>query len=203
MSTSRLATGPVRCVPTPSGQPRRGRLRWPAAGWRLGGCGRRCRAALPGCRGKTSISTEGRPGIARPFSTQQAPAAPVSSRCPSVAEDTHASLKIKYALTSTFAVELRGLEPLTSSMPWWPGKRRRRAGSVDRVQGRAGAVTPIQPGGPSVCPPSLKRPAIADLSPQCRSISSVGLDHTSVRVHAGSCGAWHTLTAHRRRPSPR
>jgi hypothetical protein len=101
------------------------------------------------------------------------------------------------------AVELRGLEPLTSSMPWWPGKRRRRAGSVDRVQGRAGAVTPIQPGSPSVCPPSLKRPAIADLSPQCRAISSVGRDHTLVRVHAGSCGTWHTLTAHRRRPSPR
>jgi hypothetical protein len=31
--------------------------------------------------------------------------------------DNHASLKIKWALTSTFAVELRGLEPLTSSMP--------------------------------------------------------------------------------------
>jgi hypothetical protein len=32
--------------------------------------------------------------------------------------DNHTSLKIKWALTSTFAVELRGLEPLTSSMPW-------------------------------------------------------------------------------------
>ena len=30
--------------------------------------------------------------------------------------------KIKYALTSTFAVELRGLEPLTSSMPSTVGR---------------------------------------------------------------------------------
>jgi hypothetical protein len=39
------------------------------------------------------------------------------------------------------------------------------------------------------------------LSLQCRAISSVRLDHTSGRVHAGSCGAWRTLTAHRR-PHP-
>jgi integrase len=31
-------------------------------------------------------------------------------------------------------VELRGLEPLTSSMPWWPGVHRRRAASLDEVQ---------------------------------------------------------------------
>jgi hypothetical protein len=31
--------------------------------------------------------------------------------------ETIVGLKIKYTLTSTFAVELRGLEPLTSSMP--------------------------------------------------------------------------------------
>jgi hypothetical protein len=42
---------------------------------------------------------------------------PLSPRCPSLALDNHTSLKIKWALTSTFAVELRGLEPLTSSMP--------------------------------------------------------------------------------------
>jgi hypothetical protein len=28
-------------------------------------------------------------------------------------------------------VELLGLEPLTSSMPWWPGKRKRQAASAD------------------------------------------------------------------------
>jgi hypothetical protein len=49
-------------------------------------------------------------------------AALVNSRCPSVALDNHASLKIKWALTSTFAVELRGLEPLTSSMPSTVGR---------------------------------------------------------------------------------
>ena len=40
-------------------------------------------------------------------------------------------------------VELRGLEPLTSSMPWWPGRRKRRAASVDGVPGRAGGATSI------------------------------------------------------------
>src|SRR5215218_3721069 len=50
-------------------------------------------------------------------------------------------------------VELRGLEPLTSSMPWWPEMHRRRAASLDEVHGRAGATTCIQPGSPSVCPP--------------------------------------------------
>jgi hypothetical protein len=29
-------------------------------------------------------------------------------------------------------VELRGLEPLTSSMPWWPGRRKRRAARTCR-----------------------------------------------------------------------
>jgi hypothetical protein len=33
-------------------------------------------------------------------------------------------------------VELRGLEPLTSSMPWWPDKVWRRAASRDRVHTR-------------------------------------------------------------------
>jgi hypothetical protein len=34
---------------------------------------------------------------------------------------------------------------MTSSMPWWLGKRRRRAESVDGVQECAGAATSIQP----------------------------------------------------------
>jgi hypothetical protein len=50
-------------------------------------------------------------------SDQRRPNAALSPRCPSLALDNHTSLKIKWALTSTFAVELRGLEPLTSSMP--------------------------------------------------------------------------------------
>jgi hypothetical protein len=54
-------------------------------------------------------------------------------------------------------VELRGLEPLTSSMPWWPGVRRGRAASVDGVRGGAGAATSIRPGSPSVCPSPLER----------------------------------------------
>jgi hypothetical protein len=49
-------------------------------------------------------------------------------------------------------VELRGLEPLTSSMPWWPRQRRRRAASVVGVHRRAGAATSVRPGSPSVCP---------------------------------------------------
>src|SRR5215217_6893805 len=53
-------------------------------------------------------------------------------------------------------VELRGLEPLTSSMPWWPEMHRRRAASLDEVHGRAGATTCIQPRSPSVCPPWLE-----------------------------------------------
>ena len=54
------------------------------------------------------------------------------------------------------AVELRGFEPLTSSMPWWPVKRRRRSVSVDRVLRRVGAATSGQPRSPSVCPPSFE-----------------------------------------------
>ena len=50
-------------------------------------------------------------------------------------------------------MELRGLEPLTSSMPWWAGRRRRRAASVDGVQGRAGAAnTRFGPGAPQFAP---------------------------------------------------
>jgi hypothetical protein len=73
-------------------------------------------------------------------------------------------------------VELRGLEPLTSSMPWWAGNRKRRAASVDGVWRRAGAATSVQPGSPSVCPPCLERS-------QCRApIRSVGLDLASEPV---------------------
>jgi hypothetical protein len=77
----------------------------------------------------------------------------VSSRCPSVAEENHASLKIKYSLTSTFAVELRGLEPLTRrSMPWWPDKVWRRAASRDRVHTRPCAARFMQAGSPHSAP---------------------------------------------------
>jgi hypothetical protein len=38
------------------------------------------------------------------------------------------------------------LEPLTSSMSWWPGMHRRRAASLDGVLGRAGAPPPFSPG---------------------------------------------------------
>jgi hypothetical protein len=54
-------------------------------------------------------------------------------------------------------VELRGLEPLTSSMPWWPGTRMRETASMDGVRGRAVGVTSVQLGSPSVCPPRPKR----------------------------------------------
>jgi hypothetical protein len=50
-----------------------------------------------------------------------------------------------------------GLEPLTSSMPWWPAKRRRRAASVDEVPGRTSAATSVRSGRPSVCPSRLER----------------------------------------------
>ena len=55
-------------------------------------------------------------------------------------------------LSKAAMVELRGLEPLTSSMPWWPRQRRRRAASVVGVHRRAGAATSVRPGSPSVCP---------------------------------------------------
>ena len=47
-------------------------------------------------------------------------------------------------------MELRGPEPLTSSMPWWPGRRKGRAAGVG-VLGRAGGTNSVQPGSPSVC----------------------------------------------------
>jgi Phage integrase family len=50
-------------------------------------------------------------------------------------------------------VEFRELEPLTSSMPWWPGRRKKRAASVVGMLGRASGTTSIQPGSPSVFPP--------------------------------------------------
>jgi hypothetical protein len=63
---------------------------------------------------------------------------PASPGCPSAALDNHASLEIKWALTSTFAVELRGLEPLTSSMP----------STVGRCDGPALSVSIGHPGPP-------------------------------------------------------
>ena len=52
-------------------------------------------------------------------------------------------------------MELRGLEPLTSSMPWWPEKRGRWAASVVGMRGRAGPAALRQPWSPSVCPTPL------------------------------------------------
>jgi hypothetical protein len=54
------------------------------------------------------------------------------------------------------SVELRGLEPLTSSMPW-PGVRKGQAAGDDGVRGRVGAATSIQPRSPSVCPSPFER----------------------------------------------
>jgi hypothetical protein len=93
-------------------------------------------------------------------------------------------LKHKYYL-----VELRGLEPLTSSMPWWLRRSKRRAASVDVVPGRAGGATSIQPGSPSVCPPRLEPPAVREPGPCGAEPIDLGLDQASVRVHAGSRGA--------------
>jgi hypothetical protein len=45
-----------------------------------------------------------------------------------------------------------GTRTLTSSMPWWPRQRRRRAASVVAVHRRAGAAISVRPGSPSVCP---------------------------------------------------
>jgi hypothetical protein len=53
-------------------------------------------------------------------------------------------------------VELRGLEPLTSSMPL-PGVRKGQAAGDDGVRGRVGAATSIQPRSPSVCPSPFER----------------------------------------------
>jgi hypothetical protein len=58
----------------------------------------------------------------------------------------------KGGLTRGSMVELRGLEPLTSSMPWWPDRRTRRAASVHEGHPRAGAATFVQLRGPPVCP---------------------------------------------------
>ena len=49
-------------------------------------------------------------------------------------------------------MELRGLEPLTSSMPWWPDKVWRRAASRDRVHTRPCAAPFMQAGSPPFCP---------------------------------------------------
>jgi hypothetical protein len=53
-------------------------------------------------------------------------------------------------------VELRGLEPLTSSMPWWPDRRTRRAASVYEGHTRVGAATVVQLRSPPVCPPRFE-----------------------------------------------
>ena len=50
-------------------------------------------------------------------------------------------------------MELRGLEPLTSSMPWWPDKPRRRAASRDQVHERPCPAPFIKAGSPPLCPP--------------------------------------------------
>jgi hypothetical protein len=50
-----------------------------------------------------------------------------------------------------------GTRTLTSSMPWWPGMRRRQASSVDGVQGRAGTTTPFSPGPPQFAPHGSNR----------------------------------------------
>ena len=96
-------------------------------------------------------------------------------------------------------VELRGLEPLTSSMPWWLRRSKRRAASVDVVPGRAGGATSIQPGSPSICPPRLEPPAVREPGPSRTEPFDLVLDRASVRVHAGSGGASQALAAHRRR----
>jgi hypothetical protein len=49
-------------------------------------------------------------------------------------------------------VELRGLEPLTASMPWWPDKLRRSAASRERVHGCACAAPFMQAGSPHSAP---------------------------------------------------
>jgi hypothetical protein len=103
------------------------------------------------------------------------------------------SFKIKNALTSTFAVELRGLEPLTSSMPWWLRRSKRRAARVDVVPGRAGDATSIQTGSPSVCPARLEPPAVREPGPCRAEPIDLGLGQASVRVHAGSRGASQTV----------
>ena len=102
-------------------------------------------------------------------------------------------------ISQLLLVELRGLEPLASSMPRWPGRRKRGAASVDGVPGRARGATSTQPGSPSVCPPCLDCLPFTNLTPAVPSHLIVGLDHASVRVHAGSCGASQALAAHRRR----
>jgi hypothetical protein len=49
-------------------------------------------------------------------------------------------------------VELRGLEPLTSSMPWWPGMHRPRAASLDECADVQALTPPFGPGAPQFAP---------------------------------------------------
>jgi hypothetical protein len=91
-------------------------------------------------------------------------------------------------------VELRGLEPLTSSMPWWPGRRMLRAASVDDVQGRAGAAISVQPGSPSVCPSRLERTEASGGTAFSAEKISSGPTVTSTVIgapRAKSEGAWN------------
>jgi hypothetical protein len=60
------------------------------------------------------------------------------------------SVELRVSRFRTY-VELRGLEPLTSSMPW-PGVRKGQAAGDDGVRGRVGAATFIQPGAPQFAP---------------------------------------------------
>ena len=67
-------------------------------------------------------------------------------------------------------VELRGLEPLTSSMPWWLRRSKRRAASVDVCQGVQAVPRQFSPGAPQFGPHAPNRLPFANLAPQGRAI---------------------------------
>jgi hypothetical protein len=72
-------------------------------------------------------------------------------------------------------VELRGLEPLTSSMPWWPDKLRRSAASRERVHGCACAAAFMQAGSPPFCPSHSSPPRRIDAAISAPKLSSASI----------------------------